>query len=211
MHRTARVLRRPRPGLRAAGPLQLLADAARRGHAHLQAGRRPAGPPPRLGDPLRRDGIERTTLVCLGVARHRLRAASPADPPPPDHQRARLLLLLPARRTADIPVPADLRRRAGLAYRRRFRVRQGLFRARPVPGPPVYRDRPAHGAGHGRPGHLRPHRRPAPLPHRDCRTSPRTPRPAPPAEFGMIPLTVPETWRLLAHPPPPGSAVHWLA
>jgi SRSO17 transposase len=32
----------------------------------------------------------------------------------------------------------------------------------------------------------------------------------PPAEFGMIPLTVPETGRLLSHPPPPGSAGHWL-
>jgi SRSO17 transposase len=31
-----------------------------------------------------------------------------------------------------------------------------------------------------------------------------------PAEFGLIPLTVPETGRLLAHPPPPGSAAHWL-
>jgi hypothetical protein len=26
----------------------------------------------------------------------------------------------------------------------------------------------------------------------------------------MIPLTVPETGRLLAHPPPPGSTGHWL-
>jgi len=26
----------------------------------------------------------------------------------------------------------------------------------------------------------------------------------------MIPLTVPETGRLLGHPPPPGSAGHWL-
>jgi SRSO17 transposase len=34
---------------------------------------------------------------------------------------------------------------------------------------------------------------------------------APPAEFGMIPLTVPETGRLLNRPPPPGSAGHWLA
>jgi hypothetical protein len=33
---------------------------------------------------------------------------------------------------------------------------------------------------------------------------------SPPAEFGMIPLTVPETVRLLGHPPPPGSAGHWL-
>ncbi len=33
----------------------------------------------------------------------------------------------------------------------------------------------------------------------------------PPADPGMIPLTVPETGRLLARPPPPGSAAHWLA
>jgi len=26
----------------------------------------------------------------------------------------------------------------------------------------------------------------------------------------MIPLTVPETGRLLSHPPPPGNAGHWL-
>jgi hypothetical protein len=26
----------------------------------------------------------------------------------------------------------------------------------------------------------------------------------------MIPLTVPETGRLLSRPPPPGAAVHWL-
>ncbi len=32
----------------------------------------------------------------------------------------------------------------------------------------------------------------------------------PPADPGMIPLTVPETGRLLGHPPPPGSAGHWL-
>jgi SRSO17 transposase len=47
------------------------------------------------------------------------------------------------------------------------------------------------------------------------RTSTAAPAPAlpdqhPPAEFGMIPLTVPETGRLLDHPPPPGSAAHWL-
>jgi hypothetical protein len=36
---------------------------------------------------------------------------------------------------------------------------------------------------------------------------PDQPRPADP---GMIPLTIPETGRLLAHPPPPGSAGHWL-
>ena len=48
-------LRGPRSGLRAAGPLQLPADPGQRGHAHLQAGRRPAGPQARLGGPLRRD------------------------------------------------------------------------------------------------------------------------------------------------------------
>jgi len=47
------------------------------------------------------------------------------------------------------------------------------------------------------------------------RTDTQAPAPArpdqpPPAEFGMIPLTVPETGRLLGHPPPPGSAGHWL-
>jgi SRSO17 transposase len=47
------------------------------------------------------------------------------------------------------------------------------------------------------------------------RTSTAVPAPAlpdqpPPAEFGMIPFTVPETGRLLARPPPPGSAAHWL-
>ena len=48
------------------------------------------------------------------------------------------------------------------------------------------------------------------------RTGTRPPAPVrpdqpPPADPGMIPLTVPETGRLLAHPPPPGAATHWLA
>ena len=47
------------------------------------------------------------------------------------------------------------------------------------------------------------------------RTGTQAPAPAlpdqpPPADPGMIPLTVPETGRLLSHPPPPGSATHWL-
>jgi hypothetical protein len=132
-----------------------------RGHADLRPGRRPAGPP-RVGGPLGRDRIQRATLVRLGVAGHRRAQAPPADPPPPAQQRAGLSLLLPARRPAGLPVPADPRRRAALAGRRRFRIRQGLLRARPVPGPPLRRHRPAHRAGHGRPGHLRRHRRPAP-------------------------------------------------
>ena len=48
------------------------------------------------------------------------------------------------------------------------------------------------------------------------RTDTRAPAPVqpdqpPPADPDMIPLTVPETGRLLAHPPPPGAAAHWLA
>ena len=166
--------------------------------------------PARLGGPLGRDRIQRAALVRLGVAGHRLAAALPADPPPPPDRRAGLSLLLPARRPAGVPGPAGPRGRAALALRGRFRVRQGLLRARPVPGPPVYRDRPAHRAGHGRPGHLRRHRRPAPPPHRHPAPAPVLPDQPPPADPGMIPLTVPETGRLLSHPPPPGSAAHWL-
>ena len=70
------------------------------------------------------------------------------------------------------------RRRAEMASRRRFRVRQGLLRAGPVPGPPLHRHRPAHRAGHGRPGHLRRHRRPAAPPHRHPGTRPHATRPA---------------------------------
>ena len=48
------------------------------------------------------------------------------------------------------------------------------------------------------------------------RTDTRAPAPvrpdqSPPADPGMIPLTVPETAGLLAHPPPPGAGRHWLA
>ena len=47
------------------------------------------------------------------------------------------------------------------------------------------------------------------------RTDTQAPAPAlpdqpPPADPGMIPLTVPETGRLLSRPPPPDSAGHWL-
>jgi SRSO17 transposase len=47
------------------------------------------------------------------------------------------------------------------------------------------------------------------------RTDTQAPAPAlpdqpPPADPGMIPLTVPETGRLLSRPPPPGTASHWL-
>jgi SRSO17 transposase len=47
------------------------------------------------------------------------------------------------------------------------------------------------------------------------RTDTRAPAPVrsdqpPPADPGMIPLTVPETGRLLTHPPPPAATGHWL-
>jgi SRSO17 transposase len=40
--------------------------------------------------------------------------------------------------------------------------------------------------------------------------APVLPDQPPPADPGMIPLTVPETGRLLSRPPPPGSARYWL-
>jgi SRSO17 transposase len=40
--------------------------------------------------------------------------------------------------------------------------------------------------------------------------APVRPDQPPPADPGMIPLTVPETGRLFTHPPPPGAAGHWL-
>jgi hypothetical protein len=45
----------------------------------------------------------------------------------------------------------------------------------------------------------------APIPKRQ-----RQPGQTPPADPGMIPLTVPQTGHLLTHPPPPGAAGHWL-
>jgi SRSO17 transposase len=40
--------------------------------------------------------------------------------------------------------------------------------------------------------------------------APTRPGQTPPADPGMIPLTIPATGRLLTHPPPPGAAGHWL-
>jgi SRSO17 transposase len=40
--------------------------------------------------------------------------------------------------------------------------------------------------------------------------APTRPGQLPPADPGMIPLTIPQTGRLLTHPPPPGAAGHWL-
>src|SRR5215831_13332024 len=65
-----------------------------------------------------------------------------------------------------------------MASRRRFRVRQGLLRAGPVPGPALHRDHPARGARHGRAGDLRRHHRPAQRPHRYPGTAPGQAGPA---------------------------------
>jgi hypothetical protein len=49
-----------------------------------------------------------------------------------------------------------------------------------------------------------------PPPDQHRRTRPSAPRPAQASRVRDDPLTVPETGRLLAHPPPPGSTGHWL-
>lgn len=67
-----------------------------------------------------------------------------------------------------------------------------------------------HHPGHGRAGHLR---LTAALLRRRTgtrATAPVRPDQSPPAGTGMIPLTVPGLGRLLACPPPPGAAAHWL-
>ena len=160
LHRAARALRSRAPGLRAAGAVQLHAHP-RGGHEDDLRGRGPgaAETPPPLGGPLRRRRLQGPALVRLGLARHRLAAPPPADPPPPQDRRAGLSLLFRARRPAADQDPADQGGRAALADRRRFRIREGLLRARPVPGPALHRDRPPRRPGHGRPGHLRRHRR----------------------------------------------------
>jgi hypothetical protein len=117
-------------------------------------------------------------MVCLGMARHGLAQALPAHPPPPGHWRAGFPLLLRARAPAGVAVPADPRGRVPPAGGRKLRAWQGLFRARPVLGPALHRDRPAHGAGHGCPGDLRRHRRPAAPPHRHTGLGPARPAPA---------------------------------
>ena len=115
-------------------------------------------------------------------------------------------------------------RAAGLqvAGRRRFRIQQGLLRPRPVPGPAVHRDHPPRRAGHGRPGHLRRHRRTPARPHRYPGAAPDPPGPATtagtrhdpadhpgdqaPARRPHHPAPAPVARHPLGHmdPPPPG-------
>ena len=84
LHRAAGVLRRPRPGLCAAGPADLSPDAGQRPAVTCARGRQPAGGHAALGGPLRRERVQGRALVCLVVAGYRLPAALPADPPPPE-------------------------------------------------------------------------------------------------------------------------------
>jgi hypothetical protein len=100
---------------------------------------------------------------------------------------------------------ARLIKAAGL----RWPVRPG-----PVPGPALHRDPAAHRAGNGRSRGLRGHRR-----QLRKRTGAQAPPPAgpddkPPADPGLIPLTVHEIKRLLAaalcRPQPPSHTARWL-
>src|ERR1039457_5043170 len=154
------------------------------------------------GGPLRREGLQGCPLVCLGADSNHQSPPLPADPPPPEDRRAGLSLVLRPRRPAAYHDPADPRRRAPLARGRRLRIRQGLLRPGPVPGPPLHRDRPPCRAGDGRPGHLRGHRRHPEGPHRYQAPPPIRPGQPPPPDPGMIPLTVPEIKHLLAAPLP---------
>src|SRR5262249_24776180 len=109
--------------------------------------------------------------------------------------------------------PADPRRRAQVAGGRRFRVRQGLLWPGPASGAALHRHRAPHGVGHGRAGGLCRHRRLTAPPHRyPAPPAARTGQP-PPADPGKIPLTVPETARLLTEATaihrPPGHTHHW--
>ena len=164
----------------------------------------------RLGDPLGRDRIQGTALVRLGVAGHRLPPASPADPPPPGHRRAGLSLLLPARRPAGIA--ARPVRAAGLRWpgeedfefgKDCFGLDQSQVRLYTAIARHTVLVMAALAICAVTAALLR------------RRTDTQAPAPVlpdqpPPAEPGMIPLTVPETGRLLGPPPPPGSAGHWL-
>ena len=101
LHPAARALRGQRPGLRAAGAVELHPRPGRGHQADLRAGGRGAAEgQAALGGPLRRARLQGRALVRLGLARHRLAAPPPADPPAPEDRGAGLSLLLRARRPA---------------------------------------------------------------------------------------------------------------
>ena len=113
LHPAARVLRGPRPGVRAARAVELHPHPGRGHEDDLRAGRQGAAEgQAALGDPLRRARLQGRALVCLGLARHRQPAPPPAGPPPPQDRGPGLSLLLRARRADPDQGPADPRRRA---------------------------------------------------------------------------------------------------
>ena len=174
------------------------------------------GPAP-LGGPLRREGLQGRALVRLGLDRHRLPAAPPAHPPPPGHRRAGLPLLLRARGPDADQDPADPRRRAAMAGGREISSSARTASAWTSPRSGSTPRSP------GTPCWSWPPWPSAPSPPPCCATAP-TPRPRrpsrpdqpPPADPGMIPLTVPEIKRLLAaacraasRPATPPTGSHW--
>src|SRR5260370_354586 len=90
-----------------------------------------------------------------------------------------------------------------MAGGRGFRVRQGLLRPGPVPGPALHRDRPPHRAGHGRPGRLRGHSRLTARPHQHPAASTGPARPAAASRPGNDPLPLPGD-----RPPPHAATSH---
>ena len=204
LHRAARVLRRPRPGICAAGPVQLPPHPGRGVTLHLRAGGHPpAERRPPLGGPLRRDRLQGPALVCVGVAGHRLPAALPADPPPPGQPASWPFTTATCPKASREQGPADPRRRAALAGRRRFRVRARTASAWTSPRSASTPRSPATPSWSWPPWPSAPSPPPccatAPIPRRRRRSRPDQP---PPADPGMIPLTVPEITRLLATRPP---------
>jgi hypothetical protein len=134
-----------------------------------------------------------------------LTPASLAHPQAPGHRRAGLLLLSRARRPAAFADPADPRRRAALAAEEDFEFGKdcfGLDQSQVRLYTAIARHTVLVMAA------LAICAITAALTPRRRRQSGRIrPRPLTP---GMIPLTVPEIGRLLARPPPPGAAGHWL-
>ena len=211
LHRAARVPGRPRPGLRAAGPVQLPPHPGRRHHADLHS--RPprgwaAGAAGRSAPPGPDPKDERWyawAWLATASPRHHLLIRRHLE-----HRRAGLSLLLPARRPAGLP--ARLIRAAGLRWpveedfefgKDCFGLDQSQVRLYTAIARHTVLVMAALAICAVTAALLR------------RRTGTQAPAPVlpdqpPPADPGMIPLTVPETGRLLARPPPPGSAEHWL-
>ena len=119
------------------------------------------GPQADLDDHLVRGWVQRRAPLRLRLDRRQRPPPPPADPPQPARPcPRRLLLVFRARRPPGLPADPRCGLRPQMARRRRPRIRQGPVRLRPRPGPLVHPDHAAPDTGHGRPGHLRSHRRP---------------------------------------------------